>query len=296
MSTQSSLLKPPPRKQQQKKNSTPSNDVNNKTLSLTTTHPLYGNSKSRICSKCHKHPTSVKGGCLVRVHHLSSSAWARGRYSNLATHPSNSNDGGATLLRVCEECVIGYTLPAYRSAFHQYEMGTIHSYDENSMRHQFEFADGSFEWFHVDEDPYLRYSQWTEECRRQRYYQHHHVPPSSDPNNPLFGTTVGLGKNVAEDPTQNFGYDSKTGVGIGLSTEDLTSPIEPLKEGNIHAMNPLTSAANSNNDPPFNSPPTLPFDPSLGLPSFSFDYDHDDGVSLSGLQFSFGLQVRLQCL
>ena len=292
MSTQSSLLKPPPR--QQKKSLAPSNDFKNKSSSLTKTHPLYGNSESRICSKCHKHPTNVKGGCLVRVHHLSSSAWIQNHYNNSAAHPSNNNGGGTSLLRVCEECVIGYTLPVYRSAFHKYEMGTIRSYDENSMRHQFEFADGSLEWFHVDEDPYLRYSQWTEECRRQRYYQHHHVTPLSDPNYPPFGT-VGLGKTVGDDPAQNFEYDSKMGAGIGLSTEDLTSPIEPLKEGNIHAMNPLTSTATSNNDQPFNSPPTLPFDPSLGLPSFSFDYDHDDGASISGLQFSFGLQVRSEC-
>lgn len=149
------------------------------------------------------------------------------------------------------------------------------------MRHQFEFADESCDWIHVDEDPFGEYAQYTVDIQQRH-----------------LGYRAGWfdgGKTYSYDPGfyhHNSGinneYDSNDMMGASNHPYHTTTTLSPFRVANVHAMNPLASTTTVTKDSPsFNSPlPT--FDPSVDGPSF----DQDDNNSFDLSQFSFGLKVR----
>lgn len=65
-----------------------------------------------------------------------------------------------TEINVCEECVVGREVPVFRPSLHDWNIGQVKSYDDQTGRHLLEFVDGDTEWTMIEEQPTRMYLEY----------------------------------------------------------------------------------------------------------------------------------------
>ncbi len=60
-------------------------------------------------------------------------------------------------LTLCDECLVGRTVPIYRPQVHEWQVGEIDEYDRKTGMHHFIFPDSEVEWLKVDPTPFNSY-------------------------------------------------------------------------------------------------------------------------------------------